>query len=229
MFILLEDSAEIRTAQSELEATISRQFPGREVRNIGGRRGAQPGAMLHTDGRYWYWSADHSDEDQAANPKRFNWFGRIGSGQSVPIAVEVNTPYEGRNDLIGGFFARDTRDGRTFLFHSGRVAGGAPGVSKNALVAWGALKLETVYAGDGSHKEGILVMPTSGPGAVQPAVEYVEAVIAFKAAVRNGRAKAPRPEREWQSVEASDRETTLTSGAETESSDPKVRLFAQVE
>jgi hypothetical protein len=73
-----------------------------------------------------------------------------------------------------------------YLFHSGRVGGGAAGVKKDALVAWSDLVLQPVYAGDGSHREGILVMPVAGRGAIRPAIAYVQAIIDFKAAVRRG-------------------------------------------
>ncbi len=184
MFTLLEDPTEIRKAQSELEATIVRQFSTTAIRNIGWQGGRQPKARVHTDGTYWFWSSDYKDE--TPNPRRLNWFGRIGDGAGVGIAVEINTPYKGRNDSVAGFFARNSTNGRTYLFHSGRVGGGAEGVSRDAFVAWSDLKLQPVYANNGSQKEGILVMPISGRGAVLPAIAYVQAVVDFKTAVRKG-------------------------------------------
>ncbi len=187
MFILIEDRAEIRKAQSDLEATIRREFPTTEIRDIGWQGGRQPQAKVCTDGIYWFWSSDH--KNTVPNPRRLNWFGRMGDGRGVAIAVEVNTSYAGRNDSIAGFFARNTKNGRTYLFHSGRVGGGAEGVKKDALVAWSDLELQPIYASDGSHKEGILVMPVTGRGAVRPAIAYIQAIIEFKAAVRNGDTK----------------------------------------
>ncbi len=198
MFTLIEDRAKIRKAQSELEATIGREFPTTAIRDIGWQGGRQPQAKVRTDGTYWFWSSDHKDE--VANPRRLNWFGRIGEGSGVAIAVEVNTPYIGRNNSIAGFFARNTTNDRTYLFHSGRVGGGAEGVKKDALVAWSDLELQPVFASDGSHKEGILVMPVTGRGAVLPAIAYVQAIIEFKAAVRNG---------DTQTVKAKEKERKL--------------------
>lgn len=184
MFILIEDAAEIRKAQSKLESTISREFSKAANRDIGWQGGRKSQANVCTDGTYWFWSSDHMDE--VANPRRLNWFGQIWEGQGVSIAVEINTPYVGRNDSIAGFFARNTMTGQTYLFHSGRVGGGAEGVKKDALIAWAELDLHQIYSGDGSYKEGILVMPISGRGAVRSAIQYVQAIIEFKAAVRNG-------------------------------------------
>lgn len=184
MFTLIADHNEIRKAQLELEATINRQFSTTVIRHIGWQGGRQPQAKLRTDGTYWFWSSDH--KKGVTHPRRLNWFGRIGEGLGVAIAVEINTPYFGRNDSIAGFFARSSTNGRTYLFHSGRVAGGAKGVKKDALVAWADLQLQPIYSGDGAYREGILVMPVSGRGAVRSATEYVQAIIDFKAAVRNG-------------------------------------------
>ncbi|RYY90110.1 MAG: hypothetical protein EOO15_03900 [Chitinophagaceae bacterium] len=196
MFTIIEGRAEIRKAQKELEATISRALPMTAIRDIGwkGDRWAQ--ARVSTDGTYWFWSSDHKDD--VSNPRRLNWFGKIENGSGVAIAVEVNTPYAGRNDSVAGFFARNTTNGRTYLFHSGRVGGGAVGVKKDSLVAWSDLALEPVYASDGSHKEGILVMPVSGPGAIRPAIAYVQTIIDFKAAVRNGETQTAEAKRKEQ-------------------------------
>lgn len=184
MFTLIEDRTEISRAQSELEATIRREFPKKVIRDVGWQGGRQPQVTVRTDGTYWFWSSDH--KNQVANPRRLNWFGRTGDGPGVAIALEVNTPYKGRNDSLAGFFARNTSNGRTYLFHSGRVGGGAKGVKKDALVAWSDLELQPIFASDGSHKEGVLVMPVSGRGAARSAIAYVQAILDFKAAVRNG-------------------------------------------
>ena len=184
MFILIEDRAEIRRAQSQLEATLRREFSIKEVRDIGWQGDRLRAAKLHSNGEYWYWSQDHKT---TPNPRRLNWFGRINEGPGVGIAVEINIPYEGRNDSVAGFFAKHASSGQIYLFHSGRVGGGAKGVKKDAFVAWSDLQTHPVYARDGSQKEGLLVMPIAARGAALAAVAYVEAIIDFKAAVREGR------------------------------------------
>lgn len=184
MFILIENSGEIRKAQAQLEATIEREFSATETRDIGWQGGKQPRARVRTDGKYWFWSSDH--KDKVTNPRRLNWFGRIGDGPGVEIAVEINTPYSGRNAAVAGFFARNTANGQTYLFHSGRVGGGAVGVKKDALVAWSDLELHAVFASDGSYREALLVMPITGKAALLPAVKYIQKIVEFKAAVRNG-------------------------------------------
>ncbi|WZB61039.1 hypothetical protein WJ970_25820 [Achromobacter xylosoxidans] len=54
-------------------------------------------------------------------------------------------------------------------------------------MAWSDLQTHPVYARDGSQKEGLLVMPIAARGAALAAVAYVEAIVDFKAAVREGR------------------------------------------
>jgi hypothetical protein len=190
MFMLVEARSEVQQAQAALEATIDREFKQTATRDIGWQGGRQRQAVVRTDGNFWFWSQDHRPKN-AANPRRLNWFGRIGEGPGVAIAVEVNVPYNGRNDAVGGFFARDATTGRVYLFHSGRVGGGAEGVKKDALVAWADLGLQPVYAADGTFREGILVMPVSGRGAIRPAVAYVQDVLNFKDAVRRGETAKP--------------------------------------
>ena len=112
MFILIEDRAEIRRAQSQLEATLRREFSIKEVRDIGWQGDRLRAAKLHSNGEYWYWSQDHKT---TPNPRRLNWFGRINEGPGVGIAVEINIPYEGRNDSVAGFFAKHASSGQIYL------------------------------------------------------------------------------------------------------------------
>lgn len=187
MFILLERRDEIRQAHAQLLATIQREFTQTAIRDIGWQGGRRHRAVLQTDGTYWFWSSDHKDKTK--NPRSLNWFGLIEGGPGVSISLEVNTPYVGRNDLIAGFFARNTANGKVYLFHSGRIGGGAEGVKKDALIAWADLSLFPVSAADGTYKEGILVMPVTGKGALRPAISYVQSVIEFKNAIRSGDAQ----------------------------------------
>ena len=121
MYTLLESKSEIAKAQKALEATIRSDLKKTEVKDIGWQGGNRKGARLSTNGKYWYWSANRNE---GPNPRRLNWFGICRDGPGVQISVEINTPYEGRNDVVAGFFARNNDSGRTYLFHSGRVGGG---------------------------------------------------------------------------------------------------------
>lgn len=189
MYILLEKRTDIQKAQRELEATLRQGLPQTVRRNIGWQGGRRAGAKLSTDGKYWFFTLD---ERQRTSPRRLNFFGKLNSGTGVAITVEVNVPFEGSSGKANGFFARNVENGRTYLFHSGRVAGGRKGVKKDALVAWSNLRITPIATLGGALREGIMVMPTSGKSAIRPALDYVQAIIDFKEAVREGKTQTPK-------------------------------------
>jgi hypothetical protein len=188
MYTLLESKAEIASAQRKLEAAIRQSFKGKATTNIGYPGGTEHGAKVVTDGRHWFWSADHP-ADKTPNPRRLNWFGLMpqAGGTGVEISVEINTPYEGKNNQVGGFFGRDNDSGQVYLFHSARVGGGTKGVSKEPFLTWTGHRLVEVFDASGKAREGVLVMPVEGLGAARPAVRYVDSIADFKRAVRDGK------------------------------------------
>jgi hypothetical protein len=184
MYLLIESRAEIASAYKRLNATIKREFEKPVAKDIGWQGGRRLAAKLRTSEQYWYWSTEHRQD--ATNPRQLNWFGVFDNRPGVQIAVEINTPYEGRNGSVAGFFARNTDTGRIYLFHTGRVGGGAKGVSKEAFLAWSGLEPITISDSEGKSRDGILVMPVEGAGATRSLVSYVQRVIDFKSAVRAG-------------------------------------------
>jgi hypothetical protein len=185
MFLLLESKNEIAAAQQKLKATIRRELKRKAIKNIGYPGGTTFDAEVLTDGRYWFWSHDHRAMD-APNPRRLNWFGLFWADSDLQIAVEVNTPYKGRNDGVGGYFGRDADTGAIYLFHSGGVRGGRKGVGKDAFLAWtDKVPMEAVDS-SGEPRNGILVMPIEGKAATRSAVRYIDEIARFKQAVRQG-------------------------------------------
>lgn len=185
MFTLIESKDETAKAQRKLEATIHRDFKRKVVKNIGYPGGTDFNATVFTDGAHWYWAADLNNDD-TPNPRRLNWFGLFKEDGDLQISVEVNTAYEGRNDLVAGFFARDNDTGTVYLLHSGRVGGGTKGVGKSAFLAWSDQRPIEVADSSGGIREGVLVMPVEGISASRSAVRYVETIARFKQAVRAG-------------------------------------------
>ena len=185
MFSLIESKVEIAKAQRKLEASFRRDFNQKATKNIGYPGGTTQDAAVVTNGRYWYWAADH-DHSKSPNPRRLNWFGMFRDDKGLQISVEINTPYEGANGQIAGFFARDNDTGSIYLFHSGRVGGGTKGVSKTAFLTWSGQKLLKVFDSEGHVRDGILVMPVEGPAATRSAIRYIESIAEFKKAVRAG-------------------------------------------
>ena len=185
MFTLIEISDEIASAQRRLQNTIRRDLKQRGQRNIGYPGGTKLDCDVATDYVYWYHTDDFR-EPGIPNPRRLNWFGLFKPDGGLNISVEINTGYDGRNDMVAGFFARDSASGATYLFHSGRVGGGTKGVGKTAFLAWSDLRPVEVIDSDGKVKEGVPVMPVDGTGATHSALGYIKKIADFKQAVRNG-------------------------------------------
>ena len=190
MFTLIESKEEIAKVQRKLESAIRRDFKKHVTKNIGYPGGTTFDATVVTDGTYWYWSSDHNSKD-VANPRRLNWFGLYKAEGDLQISVEINTAYEGRNDQVAGFFARDNDTGSIYLLHSGRVGGGTKGVGKSAFLAWSDQRSIDVVDSSGGVRDGILVMPIDGIAASRSAVRYVDIIARFKLAVRAGDIETP--------------------------------------
>lgn len=191
MFTLIESKKDIANAQRKLEATIRRNFKKRAIKNIGYPGGTETNASVVTDGAHWYWTSDLKGAD-TPNPRRLNWFGLFRRDSDLQIAVEINTAYEGRNDQVAGFFARDNDTGSIYLVHSGRVGGGTKGVGKSAFLAWSNHHHPIdVVDSSGGIRDGSLVMPIDGIAATRPAVQYIDDVVRFKKAVRDGTIETP--------------------------------------
>jgi hypothetical protein len=190
VFSLLESKADIGKAQRRLEATIRRNFPKTATKDIGYPGGTRFDAKIHTDGRHWFWSGDHRGKS-GKNDRRLNWFGLFHPNATLEISVEINTPYEKRNDQVNGFFGRDSTTGAIYLLHSGRPGGSTKGVGKSTFLAWSNEPLTEVMDSTGDVRFGIVVMPIEGKTATRSAIRYVDVVASFKLAVRAGKANTP--------------------------------------
>jgi hypothetical protein len=200
MFTLLESKEEMAKAQRKLEATFRREFSKKVVKNIGYPGGTTHDVTVFTDDRYWFWSRDHN-RSHIPNPRRFNWFGLFRDDNDLQITVEINVAYEGRNDQVAGFFARNIDTGAIYLLHSGRVGGGTKGVSKVEFLASSDQRLEKVADSSGGIREGVLVMPIEGMAASRSAIRYIEAIAHFKLAVRDGAIDTPEFKRKRKEFE----------------------------
>ncbi|HVZ44170.1 MAG TPA: hypothetical protein VHA82_10215 [Ramlibacter sp.] len=181
MLKIVVSADEIKHAQRSLEQTMAEEFPRIEIRDIGWQGGRRPRSEVRTDGMFWYCSNDFRD---SPIHRRLNWFGVLGTTPVVSIAVEVNTPYEGRDERVAGFFARNTEDGTIYLIHSGRVGGGGKGISRARFLAHAKQPVTTAFGNDGRAREGIVVMPVAGKAAAQSALRFVREVVEFKRLTR---------------------------------------------
>ena len=194
MFVLLESRVEITKAQRKLEATIGREFRTRAIRDIGYPGGTTHGATIQTDGQCWFRSGEVTGRAQP-NPRELHWFGLFEERGHLEIAVEINTPFEGRNERIEGFFARNSDTGLVYLMHSGRIGGSTEGVGKRTFLAWCASRPVDVIVSTGDFREGLIVMPIEGKAATKSLARYIEIVARFKQDLRARRIKGPELQR----------------------------------
>lgn len=190
MFEYLERATDIAAAQRKFEIALKRQFAKLERKNIGHPGGRESQAELASEGRYWFWSTNLR---RSKTPRRLNWFGVLSDNPGVSITVEINISYRGRNDRCSGFFARDAT-GRIYLFHSGRVGGGAAGVGKDSFLTWAKLEGNELYAvndASGDFRMGLLVAALDDEQLGVSIKRYIDLVRSFKTAVRKGTISRP--------------------------------------
>jgi len=200
MFSLVETKDEISKSHTKLVATIRRELKKKEVKNIGYPGGTTFDATVNTNGEYWFWTTDHNGPDEP-NPRKLNWFGLFKEDTGLQISVEINTPYEGQNGMIAGYFARDNKTGAVYLIHSGRVGGGTEGVGKSTFLAWSNHSLVEVADSQGNIHLGIVVMPVEGVAATKSAISYIKTIVNFKEAVRAGLVNTPEFKQKMQKFE----------------------------
>lgn len=191
MFIMLEERAQIAAAQTTLEATLKSQRDGTVKRTIGYPGGNRPDANINTFDKWWSWSLRTGKDDSSVS-RNLNWFGLWSNDrQGVDITVEVNVARQPGDARISGFFARDTQTGSIYLFHSGKVGGGRPGVGKRAFLAWSNLPLMEVSTVNGKQRMGVMVGPVDDRSASKTLLRYIDTVARFKQAVKDGEVDTP--------------------------------------
>ena len=187
MYSIIEHQVEIAKAQKKLQQTIKKEFPIRLKRDIGWQSGRIEGAELFAKDKYWYWTSEHME---GAIPRNHNWFGVYGAGPGVSISVEINTAHD-LSGRIAGFFARNSDTGVIYLFHSGGVAGGTVGVGKFNFLAWAGLTPSKVVDSTGKVRVGIPVMPVEGVACTRSAVNYIQRIVDYKRAAKQGETNSP--------------------------------------
>jgi len=110
---------------------------------------------------------------------------------SLSIALEVNTYFEGLDRRVAGFFAKDMTTDRLYLMHNGGIGGGRKGQSKSAFLQWRGGSLVDIVSSDGHTELAIPVMALEGQYALETAFAYIDEVHRFKQAVRDGSLEPP--------------------------------------
>ena len=97
MLSLLESKREIAAAQRAHRATMRREFPETETRNLTFQGGLIRDARVFTNGSYWY-HPDIRIGENSTSSRFLNEFDLLVRG-NLPITVEINVPHEVREGV----------------------------------------------------------------------------------------------------------------------------------
>jgi len=185
MLIMVEDAADKSHAQEAMEATVIAQLARVGKRNIGFPSGNLD-EILYSNGDSSLWAA-FSNFDDARVPRRWNAFGVYEEKrQAQMITVEINVPTTSNSAAVAGFFARDPATNAIYLMHDGSVGGGKKGVGRYAFMSRPDLAREDVERTDSEPRTGIVIGRVDDPGLAGRIWHFVQAVRAFKDAVKRG-------------------------------------------
>ena len=150
-----------------------------------------PGGSKHFD-VYWHplheiWGTLQPEPPGEKGGGRFwNCFG-IADPRREPmlsITVEINPPHQGENRNLGGAFLRNA-EGRLFLGHTGKVAGGHPGVSQESFLTFyrdGPWRSVTAPRGP---RRFVIFGPLDSSAFLEQLSDFVHAVARYKADIRS--------------------------------------------
>lgn len=193
MFVRLEEGSDIRSAVKQLAQICERELPHKAYKYIGYPAGGRPDCLINHDNHYWFWQDKHSPD--SGKGRYLNWFGKFDEDvNSLSIALEVNTYFEGLDRRVAGFFARDMTTDRLYLMHNGGIGGGRKGQSKSTFLKWRGGSLVDILSSDGHTELAIPVMALEGRNALETAFAYIDEVHRFKQAVRDGSVQSSKPD-----------------------------------
>ena len=193
MLSLVHETKRKAAAQATLERNLKKQIKRQGMRNIGFPGGNFDRVVYSDgDGRLWAAFTRVAAETARGVSRYWNAFGIYTShgGSQTPV-VEINIPTDTNSALVAGFVAEDTDTGDMFLMHSGKVAGGRPGVGKSAFLVWSKAKLVGVNDEDGNARQGIVVGRLDDRNLAERIFAFVRKVNSFKEAIAAGGLDTP--------------------------------------
>jgi hypothetical protein len=185
MLMLVESARGKNEAQANLRGRLERSWRSREKRLVVWRPDSRAITIYH-NGRYWFGSIP-PDEGQST-PRYWNPFGAYRAHGNFQIAVELNIPTTSNSKRVSGFFAKDSSSGHVYLMHDGSVGGGRKGVGRAEFLDWSDAKVVSVVDSQGGVRHGIVVAPVNGATTAADLARFVQQVIDFKEAIKNGEA-----------------------------------------
>jgi hypothetical protein len=190
MLNILEEREDKMRAQAKLDELIKRSWRKHERRLIVWRPNRRDLTIAHND-HLWF-AAVRPSRDQKIK-RYWNSFGAYSATGNLFISVEINIPTESNSRTVSGFFALDPITKVIYLMHDGGLGGGQKGVGQTEFLNWSGDKPVPAYDSQGGVRIGFIVAALEGPSAVQSISRFVEKVISFKQAVRDGQVASQSP------------------------------------
>jgi hypothetical protein len=190
MFTLVEATAEKRKIQQGFRRIFENALAPQGERIVGHPGGAAKVALF-SSGAGTLWCGFHRDTESPIS-RYWNPFGIFEPDHSTQtITAELNIPIDTNNELVAGFFAKDTDSRLIYLMHTGRIGGGRKGIGKSAFLAWSKLRPVPVFQSDGGQRMGIVIGPIKRDVIVERVSKFVDTVSKFKALAASGGLDTP--------------------------------------
>ncbi len=198
MLTLVESREDKIEAHKTLEASLEKAWLKRETRVVVWRPDSIE-MTIHHNGRFWFASRPPNQDD--ATPRYWDPFGEYRENGNLQIAVEINVPTNSNGRRVSGFFAKDTGTDAVYLMHDGGVGGGQRGVGRAAFLRWSDARLVPVVDAQGDARPGMVVAPVESRTTAVHVSRFIQTVIGFKQAVKDGETESPQARREQRTFE----------------------------
>lgn len=185
MLIQIESRGGKEEAQQVFERSLRSSWANREMRRISWRPSGVDLRINH-NGRFWFGSRHPSPDNESKIRRYWTPFGEYRESGSLGITVEAYVPTDTNSKQVSAFFARDSLSGAIFLMHDGGVGGGQPGIGRSSFLAKTGARLLDVATSENDLRLGLVVTRIDAPAIGANVARFVQQVIDFKTAVRNG-------------------------------------------
>jgi len=183
MLELITDQSELENCQKQFQQLLRKSLPNTGNYMIGHLGGSFENEFWFNE-TLWYAPGVLTE---AKNPRYWNSFG-FNVNKELPngIIVEINIPINDENKNVSGLFAKNQRNGDTFILHRGRVGGGRKGIGKEAFLNWypGA---RVVVEANKYREEVLLVTGFADRAFRENLVYFITKVEEFKKLVSQGK------------------------------------------
>lgn len=185
MLQMLEGVSEKQNAQALMVSLVRKAWTQRERRVVAWRPSNAELQIQHT-GEFWFGTREAFD----GTHRHWNSFGIYKSRGNLGISVEINIPIKTNKRNVSGFFAKELGSRTIYLMHDGGLRGGRKGVGREAFLSATASRLVEVKT-KSTPRMGIIISPLVSRHFEAGISGYLNRVIAFKSAVRQGVPLAP--------------------------------------